>query len=138
MADYLVVANQTLGGRRLVEELRRRVQQGATRFHVVVPANVHEGWTRTENEAYVAAQERLDAALQQLAELGADVDGMVGSERPLDAIGDALRRWQCDEIIVSTLPAGVSRWLGMDLVSRVERAYPLPVTHVEAEREPSG
>ena len=132
MTDYLVVANQTLAGPHLLEELRRRVSEGPSRFHVVVPANVYPGWTHTETEAHQIARKNLDQALDRFAELDAEVDGMVGNERPLDAIGDALRHWSCDEIILSTLPAGISRWLGMDLVSRTARTYDVPVTHVEA------
>lgn len=135
MKDYLVVANQTLGGEHLLRELRQRVEEGPCRFHVVVPANLAgEGWTHTQEQAHFYADTRLREALERFAELGAEVDGQVGDERPLDAMRDALRRWSCDEIILSTLPRGVSRWLGMDLVSRAERAFPIPVTHVEAER----
>ncbi|HSK95212.1 MAG TPA: hypothetical protein VK891_01225 [Euzebyales bacterium] len=136
MTDYLVVANQTLGGPELLDELRRRVADGPCRFHVVVPANAAEGWTHTIDEARAVARRRLDAAIERYGDLGAEVDGQVGDERPLDAMRDALRRWPCDEVILSTLPAGASRWLKMDLVSRASRALPIPVTHVEAARVP--
>jgi GABA permease len=133
MKDYLVVANQTLGGAHLMEELQRRVDDGPCRFHVVVPANFNpDTWTHTLEQAHTVASERLLEAIQRFAELGAEVDGEVGDERPLDAIHDALRRWPCDEVILSTLPAGASRWLKMDLVSRAGRTLPIPVTHVEA------
>lgn len=133
MKNYLVVANQTLGGDHLLDELRRRVAQGPCRFHVVVPANISgEGWTRTENEARAIARKRLEEAIARFGELGAEVDGHVGDERPLDAMRDALRHTPCDEIILSTLPRGASRWLGMDLVSRTSRTFSIPVTHVEA------
>lgn len=137
MNDYLVVANQTLGGSHLRDELQKRVAVGPCRFHVVVPANLGgEGWTHTEGEAHALAAKRLGAAIEAFSELGAEVDGQVGDERPLDAIRDGLRRWSCDEIILSTLPRGVSRWLRLDLVSRATRAFPLPVTHVEASEVP--
>lgn len=137
MTDYLVVANQTLGGEHLLAELRRRVSEGPCRFHVVVPANVNpDGWTRTLDEARTRARQRLDDAVERFGKLGAEVDGQVGDERPLDAIRDALRTWQCDEVILSTLPAGASRWLKMDLVSRASRTLPIPVTHVEATDSP--
>ena len=111
MKRYLVVANQTLGGAQLLDELRRRVERGPCRFHVVVPATTSSGgWTHTLDEARTVAQERLRQAIDQFSDLGAEVDGQVGDERPLDAMLDALRRWQCDEVIVSTLPAGASRW----------------------------
>lgn len=137
MTDYLVVANQTLGGDHLLAELERRVADGPCRFHVVVPANVNaEGWTHSSDEAYAVARQRLDEAIARFGALDAEVDGQVGDERPLDAMRDALRRWRCDEVILSTLPAGASRWLKMDLVSRAERTLPIPVTHVEATSMP--
>jgi GABA permease len=137
MRDYLVVANQTLTGEHLRDELRRRVDQGPCRFHIVVPANRNPpGWTHTPDQARAIAEERLREAIDQFAELGAEVDGQVGDERPLDAMLDALRRWSCDEVILSTLPAGGSRWLRMDLVSRASRVLPIPVTHVEAREAP--
>lgn len=137
MPDYLVVANQTLGGDRLLAELRRRAADGDCRLHVVVPANINpEGWTHAEDEAYVVARERLDAAIERFAALGAEVDGQVGDPRPLDAILDGLRRWPCEEVILSTLPAGVSRWLKLDLVSRASRVLDVPVVHVEATEVP--
>lgn len=135
MKHYLVVANRTLGGDHLLDELRRRVAQEPCRIHVVVPANLSEGWTRTEQEARALARQRLKDAVERFSALGVDVDGHVGDERPLDAIRDALRETPCDEIILSTLPRGVSRWLGMDLVARADRTFAVPVTHVEATAE---
>lgn len=136
MKNYLVVANQTLGGRQLLEELRRRAAQGPCRLHVVVPANVRgEGWTHTESEAHELARKRLEEAIERFRELGVEVEGHVGDERPLDAMRDALRRHPCDEIILSTLPRGASRWLRMDLVARADRTFPIPVTHIEATED---
>lgn len=137
MKHYLVVANQTLGGEHLLAELRRRVADGPSHFHVVVPANTSPGgWTHTVDEAHALADGRLQQAVERFGALGAEVDGLVGDERPLDAMRDALRRWPCDEVILSTLPAGASRWLGMDLVSRATRVLSVPVTHVEATEMP--
>ena len=62
-------------------------------------------------------------------------NGEVGDESPLAAIKDVLREKEFDEIIVSTLPPGISRWLGQDLVSRVERSFAIPVTHVIGDAE---
>lgn len=139
MRRYLVVANQTLGGAHLVDVLRDLVSDGSCRLHVVVPATpVNQQWVHTEGEAIAVAQERLQRALTRFAELGADVSGQVGDERPLDAIGDALREDDYDAIVLSTLPAGVSRWIGMDLPHRVERAFDVPVTHVVAVSQPTG
>lgn len=139
MSRYLVVANQTLTGRHLREEVARRIERDpAARFHLVVPATPpQEQLTWTEGEADAIASKRLRHTLADLGALGADVSGEVGSERPMEAVGDAIRRSAFDGIILSTLPAGPSRWLRQDLPSRVERAFDLPVTHLVAEPEPA-
>lgn len=137
MRRYLVVANQTLGGEPLLAELRRCCQGGAASFHVVVPAtHPKDQWTWTEGEANAVARDRLERALERFRELGTEeVTGEVGSARPVEAIGDALRDGDFDGIVLSTLPAGVSKWLNQDLPSRVERSFDLPVTHVIVEAE---
>jgi len=134
MRNYLVVANLTLGGEHLLEQVRACIAAGPSRFHLMVPATpAQEGLTWSEDDARAAAQDRLDEALRRFGELGADVDGEIGSHRPLEAIAAALAKGRFDEIILSTLPAGASRWLRMDLPHRVERSFGLPVTHVVAE-----
>jgi hypothetical protein len=140
MRRYLVVANQTLGGAHLVEAVRARLSTGPCAFHIVVPASpVHERATWVEGEAHGVALERLRTGLDRLREMGADADGEVGDHRPMDAIGDALRDGgPFDEIIVSTLPPGRSRWLRLDLPHRVEAAYGVPVTHVIGQPEQAG
>lgn len=139
MRRYLVVANQTLGGEHLMEELRDLASEGRCRFHVVVPATPpQEQWVHTEGEAIAVAEDRLERAFARFGELDAEVSGEVGAERPLDAIRDAVRHDDYDGIVLSTLPAGISRWLGMDLPHRVERTFDLPVTHVVAEAQPAG
>jgi hypothetical protein len=128
---YLVVANQTLGGQHLAGEVRSRLAAGPASFHVLVPATTsNDQVVWTEGEARAMAQQRLDRALDAFRQLGADVDGEVGDENPFDAIQDAVRVAEYDEVILSTLPVGMSRWLKQDLPHRVERALDLPVTHV--------
>lgn len=137
MRRYLVVANQTLAGEHLVKEVRARLSSGRCQFHVLVPAthpDDHAVWT--EGEAQAIARRNLGRALELFRRLGANVDGEIGDEHPLTAIRDVLREQEFDEIILSTLPPGISRWLGQDLVSRVERGFAIPVTHVVGE-EPS-
>jgi hypothetical protein len=63
---------------------------------------------------------------------GIEVTGEIGDENPVLAVDDALRREHFDEIIVSTLPPGVSRWLKRDLPHRLERRFGLAMTHVIA------
>jgi hypothetical protein len=133
---YLVVANQTLGGEHLAEKIRACLAAGAARFHIVVPATSpqdHAVWT--EGEARGVAQQRLERALERFRELGGDADGEVGDESPFLAIQDAVREGEFDEIILSTLPPGLSRWLRQDLPHRVERTFELPVTHVVGQPE---
>jgi hypothetical protein len=141
MRRFLVVANQTLGGDHLVAAVHERLARGPCSFYVVVPKTPPRGhalWV--DEEAAALAEERLAQALARFRELGADVDGEVGDRNPIQAIGDAMRGRRgehFDEIIVSTLPPGPSRWLRMDLPHRVEQMYRLPVTHVVGERAPA-
>lgn len=133
---YLVVANQTLGGDHLLNKVRECSDSGPAGFHVVVPATPPgEHLTYTEGEAQAIAERRLDQALARFRELGVEVDGHVGDPSPLLAIEDALRKEEFDEIILSTLPPGMSRWIKLDLPHRVERSFNLPVTHLIAELE---
>lgn len=137
MRRYLVIANQTLGGRRLLERARELCDEGPCAFHVVVPAteprdHVH----RVEAESgEQLARQRLEAELARLREIGAEATGEVGSPRPLECVRNALDEQDYDAIVVSTLPAGVSRWLGMDLPTRIERDADIPVEHIEALTE---
>lgn len=136
MRRYLLVANQTLGGYHLVVKVRECMALGECSFHVVVPATrtkEHLTWTR--GEALALAQRRLNEALARFQALGADVDGEVGDENPMHLIAEALNSGEYDEVLLSTLPPGPSRWLQMDLPHRVERAFHLPVSHVVAESE---
>lgn len=136
MAKILVVANRTLGGDHLLDVLRERIKAGECSIHVVVPAGpAPEEWLHSEEGDHAAAQARLDDALERFGQLGCEVTGEVGDERPVDAVGDVLRRDPFDEVIVSTFPAGISRWLRADLVSRIERSVGIPVTHVVAAEE---
>jgi hypothetical protein len=138
MRRILVVANQTLGGPQVMDWLRKRVAQEPCAIHLCVPANVDsQGWVHDEDSDHELAARRLDDALARFGELGVEVTGEVGDERPIDAIMDVLRRDTYDEILLSTLPPGVSRWLRLDLVHRVERAVTVPVTHLVAEQAPA-
>jgi hypothetical protein len=131
MYRILVVANETLEGAHLVEEVRRKVDAaGESAVHLVVPASHGRGaWT--EGGARSAAQARLDDALITFKELGAEVTGEVGDPSPVLAVSDAMIADHYDEIVFSTLPAGVSRWLKQDAPSRIQRNHPsIPLTHV--------
>jgi hypothetical protein len=134
---YLVVANQTLGGEHLRERIRKSMAEGPCRFHVIVPATHSGGVTWTEGEAQTLAERRLAAALRAFRGMGAEVTGEVGDISPVRAIADVLLRAEFDEIILSTLPPGPSRWLRQDVVHRVQRTFAVPCTHIVAEPDPA-
>lgn len=150
MHRCLIVANQTLGGEALEALVRERISRQTCEFYVLVPATRLTDWALAvaslpeaglwtlpveDERSREAALERLDAELARLREAGATCDGEVGDPDPLLAVRDVLTQRQIDEIIVSTLPERISRWLRLDLPSRLERAFELPVTHVTGSTE---
>jgi CBS domain-containing protein len=146
---YLVVANQTLGSPQLHDALAARVASGPCRLHLLVPATRPHDLYQTVLDAYCGelpdddlartlAHERLDVALDSLDDLGVPIDGEVGDPDPLAAIRLAVAREDYDEIVISTLPAHLSRWLHLDLPHRVEHTFHIPVTHVEPSMTAAG
>jgi hypothetical protein len=134
MRRYLCVANLTMTEPHLLQKVRECMAAGPSSFHILVPASPPpSGATWTESQAHTQAQERLDAGLAAFRGLGADVDGEVGDASPVQAVGDVLLKADYDEIILSTLASGPSRWLKQDVVSRMQRRYDIPVTHVAAD-----
>lgn len=129
----LIVANQTAGGSHLKQVVRQKMEEGPCRFMLLVPASPPTDGAWSEGEAQAAAELRMKEGLDRLREAGADAQGVIGDHRPIHAITDVLVEHPQDEIIVSTLPVGVSRWLKQDLPHRVERVFRLPTTHVVAE-----
>ena len=138
MPSYLIVANQTLASPTLASAVADRIASGPATFHVVVPATpVAHGLTWDEDHSRSAAQERLDAVIERLRALGAEATGEVGPSDPVQAVLDACRSREVDEVILSTLPPGISRWLGLDVPSQLKGAVHVPVTVVIAPREPA-
>jgi cell pole-organizing protein PopZ len=136
MRRYLVVANRTLGGGHLLAKVRECLAAGPCQFHVLVPAShTAKDFTWTEGGDRAAAEARLAEAMARFRAAGAVVTGEVGDTNPMEAISDILRRESFDEIILSTLPPGVSRWLGQDLPTRVRKQHRLPVQHIVAVDE---
>jgi hypothetical protein len=136
MKRILVVANRTLCEQHLLDALRRRRQESAVAFHLVVPASHPAGpWSDARSEA--EARVRLDDVLETLAACGIGATGEVGDPNPVTAVHDVLRREPFDAIIVSTLPVGLSRWLSQHVVRRLANETGLPVTHVVAESTPA-
>ena len=134
MRSYLIVANQTLTSRSLSDAIATRLADGPVRAHVVVPLSPVGGrLTWDESESRTVAQTRLAEVIGRLRETGAEADGEIGDRDPVMAVRDAMRGREVDEVIVSTLPRGVSRWLGEDVPSRLRDAVPVPVTVVTQE-----
>jgi hypothetical protein len=79
-----------------------------------------------------AAEHDLDGALQRIRDLGLDIDGEVGDADPVAAVSDASNEADYDEVIVSTLPKHLSKWLKLDVAHKVAHTTGLPVKHVEA------
>ena len=134
----LIVANQTAAGTHLKDEVRKRVKEGPCSFFLLVPATPPHGTlTYTDEEATELATHRMRDAVEGLREAtGAEIEGHVGDGSPADAvqaimqIENAEHHQSFDEIILSTLPPGISRWLKQDLAHRFERRYGVPVTHI--------
>ncbi len=135
----LIVANRTAASEALLEAARRRAEAGPARFHLLVPATPR-GLHRVvdpEDSGREEAAEQLALGLELLAEAtGTDVTGNVGSADPMAAIADVINDRRVHEIILSTLPRRLSRWMHLDLPSKLS-GMAIPVTHVEAERMPA-
>jgi GABA permease len=86
------------------------------------------------DQATAQAQYRLGQLLGDLRRMGVDADGELGDADPLKAVGEVLKHRQVDEIVLSTLPKPVSRWLAVDLPHRLQRRFGLPVTTVTTKR----
>jgi hypothetical protein len=140
-ARVLIVANRTAATPGLIEAVRDRAAAGPCTFTLLVPHTPH-GLERIvgHEDAHADVDESamvLELALPLLADAaGTEVDGLAAGVDPLTAIQDAVNLRGYDEIILSTLPARVSRWLKLDLPSKV-RGLGLPVTHVEAHARPT-
>jgi hypothetical protein len=130
---YLVVGHQTLASRELRAAVLERLAAEPCRFHVVVPATPpHEHFVWSEGEVIATARGRLEETLAWMHAQGALTTGEVGDAYPLVALTNALSRDDYDEIILSTLPPGLSRWIRQDLVHRVTRHTDTPVCHIVA------
>lgn len=141
MARYLVVAHQTAASPELLSKLRQlAAEDPSAEFVLLVPATpISHLLTWVEGEAAEIAGRTAELAQRQTDEIGAAViRTVVGDGSPLVATGDELRQHPegYDAIIISTLPLGVSRWLGLDLPHQAGRKFGVPVIHVVSEVKP--
>ena len=140
----LLVANRTLAGDDLTTVIRERVAAGATTLWIVAPAtpatdpmapgamSVGAPRLAPERSGAELAESRLRDATYRFRDLGIPVGGEVSDKDAFSAVSDVLSRGEFDEVVVSTLPTGVSHWLRMDLPSRIHRTFGIPVTTVTA------
>src|SRR3954471_2399808 len=134
--QVLVIANRTAASDELLDALRERTARGPARFTLVVPATPHGlAWAADMTAGIPQAARHARAAGERLLAAGLPLEELrLGSPDPLAAVLDAVNFARYDEVIVCTLPRGVSRWLRLCLPDRVRRVTGLPVTHVVAER----
>lgn len=128
----LVVANETVGGPELLAQIRENAGGRKAKVLVVSPAlnSALKTWTSDEDAARDAAQARLDASLISMRAAGIEAEGEIGDTDPVQAIEDALRTFQPDELVISTHPQGRSQWLERGVVERSRERFALPLTHV--------
>ena len=125
--SVLVVANVTATSDELLAALRARADRDRCAFTLVVPA------PGVGPDGHAAAEAALATALERMRAGGLQVEGAVGAHDPLAAIDDVWDPTRFDEVVISTLPTGVSKWLQVDLPHRAERMTGVPVAHVVSE-----
>jgi hypothetical protein len=133
-ASVLVMANRTAESPELLEALKERAAQGDVEFTLVIPSTPHGiSWAADMSAGEGEAEHHRQAFVDELREEGLDVkDARVGDPDPLAAAQDAVNMGDFDEVIVSTLPLKLSKWLKLDMPSKVRAATGLPVTHIVA------
>ena len=149
MPRYLIVANQTLGGEQLVARITTLLDNGPTTLRFAVPVTDTEGtqqWDYPPTDRYIPnahqvatwlAEDRLQRELSRLRGLGVDADGNVVAANPVEHIRELTTKETFDEVIVSTLPRTLSRWVRLDLPHRLARALSVPVSHFEGPAGPT-
>ena len=133
-AKVLVVANRTAESDELLEALKARAERGPAVFTLLVPATPHGvSWAADMHSGEGEATQHLDRAVERYRAAGLEVaECKVGDPDPVACVEDAVNFADFDEVIVSTLPKHLSKWLKLDLPSRVGRVTGLPTTHVSA------
>jgi hypothetical protein len=137
--EVLVVANRTLGGKKLLDAVRARAASGDVRFRLIVPqSKPSTGLVIYDEAVRESAQVRVDLAISRVSAEGIDASGEVGDPDPFLATMDAVAERRPDEIILSTHPATHSGWLRRDLIERIQNASGLPVEHIVTDLEQEG
>jgi hypothetical protein len=135
----LVVANETIGGRSLIDAVQREAAEQETRFVLCVPqTQPRSGYVVYDDSVFDAAQARVDLAVGFVSSEGIDAVGEVGDPDPYAATMDMVREYDPDAIIISTYPESRSGWQRRDLVERIRQATGLPVEHVVADIDTEG
>jgi hypothetical protein len=132
----LIVANETVAGRELLDAVERRARDGALDITVLCPISEPRGAYVVDPEAVrAAASERLERTLRELRDNGIEARGFVVDAGPLDAVRDHIADEAPDEVIVSTHPSHKSRWLRRDVVEQIRGFLrDIPVEHVVVDQ----
>lgn len=130
MANVLVVANRTAECEELRQALKERAAQGEAKFTLVVPSAHGFAKAAGSDDAPADTQSHMENAVNGLRAAGLDIEGQLGDPDPVAAVQDAANQGNYDELIVSTLPTHLSKWLHLDLPRKAAHATGLPVTHV--------
>jgi hypothetical protein len=139
MRTVLVVANETIGGKPLIDAVRNMASEEETRFVLCVPqTRPKAGYVIYDDAVFDTAQARVDLALGFVRSDGIDAVGEVGDPDPYAAAMDAVAEYDPDAIIISTYPEARSGWLRRDLIERLSQASGLPVEHVVADIDSEG
>src|SRR5436190_13841156 len=127
----LVVANETVGGRALIDAVKARAEKGPIHVCVICPQNQpRHGYVIYDELVRKAAENRLEITLAELREEGIDAVGEIMDPDPYQATMDGIAHFHADEVIISTHPATRSGWLRRDLVDRIRQDSGIPVEHV--------
>lgn len=133
----LVVANEAIGGDRLVEEIARRADNGGSPQAMIVaptlvssPLDLAAGDIDDDREA---ARQRMITSIEALRRRGIDATGEVGEADPVLAMRDALVKFPADEAVIVAHPSESATWLEMNMIDRARREVTVPITHVEVE-----
>ncbi|HTX09393.1 MAG TPA: hypothetical protein VME22_12315 [Solirubrobacteraceae bacterium] len=127
--SFLVIANVTATSDRLIEALEQRAAHEPASFTLVIPATPFGG-------GRAAAVQKLEEALEHMHAIGLEAQGSVGNADPILAVTDAWDPKRYDEIIVSTLPMRLSKWMHAGLPERIAKLTDAPVTHVVSPPPP--